>query len=97
MGTAFARAVANRVIAYRAEHHLSQAALARRLGVSQGLIGRLELGEHEPKLSTLTRELGLRFAIDIHPAGDASALRNDAGAVVDRIASDGVELLVSTG
>ena len=68
--TAFARAVANEVIRYRIEHGLTQSALARKLGVSQPLIGRLELGEHEPKFSTLQRlssVLGLTFTVTIHP------------------------------
>lgn len=69
--TAFARAVAIEVLRYRAEHGLSQSALARRLGVSQPLIARLEIGEHEPKISTLQRlssVLGLTFTVTIHPA-----------------------------
>ncbi len=68
--TALARAVATRVVAYRAEHGLSQAALARKLGVSQPLVARLELAEHEPTFSTLARlarRLGLEFHIDITP------------------------------
>lgn len=68
--TALAREVSNRIVAYRAEHGLSQAALARRLEVSQPLIARLETGEHEPTLSTLARlarQLDLEFHIDITP------------------------------
>jgi ribosome-binding protein aMBF1 (putative translation factor) len=68
--TALARAVANRVVAYRAEHGLSQAGLARRLSVSQPLIARLEAGDHEPTLTTLARlarHLDLEFHIDITP------------------------------
>lgn len=44
--TALARAVAARVIAYRAEHGLSQTALAGRLGMTQPALARLESGEH---------------------------------------------------
>jgi ribosome-binding protein aMBF1 (putative translation factor) len=68
--TALARAVADRVIAYRAQHGLSQAALARILSVSQPLVARLEGGEHEPTFATLmrlSRQLGLEFHIDITP------------------------------
>jgi ribosome-binding protein aMBF1 (putative translation factor) len=68
--TALARAVATRVVAYRATEGLSQSALARKLGVSQPLVARLELGEHEPTLTTLSRlsrHLGLEFHIDITP------------------------------
>lgn len=68
--TVLARAVAMRVVAFRAEHGLSQAALARVLGVSQPLVARLETGEHEPTLTSLTRlsrHLGLEFHIAITP------------------------------
>ena len=46
-------------------------ALARKLGVSQPLVARLEAGEHEPtltSLSRLSRRLGLEFHIDITPS-----------------------------
>lgn len=68
--TALARAVATRLVAYRAQEGISQAALARKLGVSQPLVARLEAGEHEPTLTTLARLsrcLGLEFHIDITP------------------------------
>ncbi len=99
--TAYARAIANQVIRYRADHGLSQAALARKLGVSQPVVGRLELGEHEPKVSTLrnlSEKLGMRFMIDIHPADAAhpeSSSSSDNG--VERIVSGGVEMFVRAG
>jgi ribosome-binding protein aMBF1 (putative translation factor) len=68
--TALARAVATRVVAYRAEHGLSQTQLARKLGVSQPLVARLEAAEHEPTLATLSRLarcLGVEFHIAITP------------------------------
>ncbi|GAC1525844.1 MAG: hypothetical protein NVS2B16_34240 [Chloroflexota bacterium] len=68
--TAFARAVATRAVTYRAEQGLSQSALARRMGVSQPLVARLDAGEHEPTLTTLSRlarHLELEFHIDITP------------------------------
>lgn len=95
--TALARAVANQVIRYRTRHGLSQSELGRRLGVSQAVVGRLELGEHEPKISTLsklTRTLGLRFSIDIHPADQNTTQSND-DIVLERVASNGVELIVT--
>ena len=91
-----ARAIANQVIRYRVEHGLSQRALAARLGVSASLVGRLELGEHEPRLSTLqllTRRLGIRFNIDIHPLG-AGGRRAADESHVERAVSQGVETLV---
>jgi transcriptional regulator with XRE-family HTH domain len=47
--------IARQLVAFRVEHELSQAELARRCGVSQPAIARLERGEHEPRLATLRR------------------------------------------
>lgn len=77
--TAFANAVAIRVIEYRAAHGISQTALAQQLGMRQPAIARLEAGEHEPSLTTLARlarGLGLDFSIDITPT--TLGLRNTA-------------------
>jgi DNA-binding XRE family transcriptional regulator len=68
--TQFADEVALRVIEYRVEHRLTQTALARRLGMQQPHIARLEAGDHEPSLTTLRRlskVLGIEFHIDITP------------------------------
>jgi ribosome-binding protein aMBF1 (putative translation factor) len=68
--TALARAVAMRLVAYRAEHGLSQTKLARLLGMKQPAVARLEAGDHVPTLLTLTRlsqALGMEFHIDITP------------------------------
>jgi ribosome-binding protein aMBF1 (putative translation factor) len=95
--TTLARAVANQVIRHRAEHGLSQSELARRLGVSQAVVGRLELGEHEPKIATLSklaRTLGLRFNIEIHP-DHPDGEQPDERVVIERVVADGVELVVS--
>ena len=51
--TALARAVAQAVIRYRAEHGLSQTALARLLGWSQPVVARLEAAEYNPSTGTL--------------------------------------------
>lgn len=48
-------AIARQLVSFRIENGLSQAELARRCGVSQPAIARLERGEHEPKLATLRR------------------------------------------
>jgi transcriptional regulator with XRE-family HTH domain len=64
--------VAVKVIAYRAEHRLSQTRLAMRLGMSQPAIARLESGEHNPTFPTLLRlskTLGIELALDIAPSG----------------------------
>lgn len=74
--TALAREVALRVTTYRAEHGLSQAALARGLGMQQPAIARLEAGVHEPAISTLqrlARHLGMEFHITIAPDADRTA------------------------
>jgi DNA-binding XRE family transcriptional regulator len=77
--TALAQAVAMRVIGYRIEHGLSQTALARLLGMHQPAIARLEAGDHEPSLATLSRlarALGVEFHINITP--DVFELRDTA-------------------
>lgn len=68
--TALARAVAVEVVRFRAEHGLSQRALAERLGMKQPNVARLELGEINPRIETLmllSSRLGLEFTIDIRP------------------------------
>ena len=65
---AFARAVAVKVIEYRADNGLSQRKLAERLGLPQPQVARLETGEHDPSHRTLTRlagTLGLEITISI--------------------------------
>jgi len=72
--TAVARAVAVRLVEYRAEHALSQTALARQLGMKQPAIARLEAGEHIPSFDTLARlssALGIEFHIAVTPTGVA--------------------------
>lgn len=63
-----ARAVAEAVIRYRAEHKLTQTGLARLLGWSQPVVARLEAAEHNPTMDTLvalSRTLGLRVHVDV--------------------------------
>ncbi len=72
--TAFAEAVAMRVIGYRVEHQLTQTALARQLGMKQPAVARLESGAVTPSLDTLSRlatGLGITFHIDVTPEGVA--------------------------
>ena len=61
--------IARQLIAFRVDHGLSQAALAKRCGVSQPAIARLERGEHEPRLATLRR---VAHALDANPELDFS-------------------------
>ncbi len=66
----FARTIASLVIAYRADHDLTQTQLARLLEMHQSAVARLESGEHEPTLPTLlrlARVLDTRFHIEITP------------------------------
>ncbi|HEY7951816.1 MAG TPA: helix-turn-helix transcriptional regulator [Solirubrobacteraceae bacterium] len=68
--TTVARAVALQVLSYRVEHGLSQRLLAKRLGMSQPQVARLEIGEHNPTIDTLARlaqGLNVEFAIDVRP------------------------------
>jgi len=70
--TRLANDVAIKVIQYRVARGLTQAELARVLGMRQPHVARLESGEHEPSLSTLARlsaALKLDFSIDIKPGG----------------------------
>lgn len=45
--------LAKRLKQLRAQHGLTQATLAARAGVTLSYIGRLEIGRHDPQLSTL--------------------------------------------
>ena len=72
--TALARTVAARIVAYRAEHGLTQTGLGRLLKMQQPAVARLESGEHTPSLDTLWRlasRLGVEFHIDITARGVA--------------------------
>jgi transcriptional regulator with XRE-family HTH domain len=66
-----AREFASTLLRYRAEHGLSQRALAKRLGLSQPRIVKLESGDHNPEIDTIinaVRQLGIEFALDVAPA-----------------------------
>jgi len=82
-----AREFAATLLRYRAEHKLSQRALAQKLGVSQPRVVKLESGDHNPEVDTIinaVRRLGIEFALDIAPANrkptlvTARAQRNGA-------------------
>ena len=47
--------LAKRLKELRAKRGLTQAALAKRAGVTLSYIGRLEIGRHDPQLSTLKK------------------------------------------
>jgi DNA-binding XRE family transcriptional regulator len=72
-----AREFAATLLRYRAEHELSQRALAKMLGVSQPRVVKLESGEHNPEVDTIinaVRRLGIEFVLDVAPAGRKPAL-----------------------
>jgi len=84
-----ARQFAAMLIEYRADHELSQRALAERLGVSQPRVARMESGEHNPDVDTIIAtvdRLGTEFALDVAPAARGAQLlkksAQKAGAVV---------------
>ncbi|TAK22487.1 MAG: XRE family transcriptional regulator [Chloroflexota bacterium] len=99
--TALARAVANAVVTYRSREKLSQKALAAKLAMKQPAIARLEIGEHNPSIETLERlasALGLRFIVDVAPAGrTAATLPPDVKVVADATGVDGTRVLVAAG
>jgi transcriptional regulator with XRE-family HTH domain len=61
------------VLKYRYDHGLSQTALGRLVGMTQPQIWRIEEGEHNPSMETLTRlcdGLGLEISLTIGPKAD---------------------------
>lgn len=98
--TALARAVALRLVAYRAEHGLSQTALARILGMKQPAVARLEAGEKNPSWDTLARisdALGVEFLVDIAPKGRRVLVgkRASRAEVVEELTTEHNEVLVA--
>jgi ribosome-binding protein aMBF1 (putative translation factor) len=66
--TRIANDVAIKVIDYRVRHGLSQSQLAAMLGMRQPHVARLEAGDHEPSVATLSRladALNLDFSIEV--------------------------------
>jgi transcriptional regulator with XRE-family HTH domain len=66
-----ARAVALRLVRYRAERRLSQRDLAKLIDMTQPQVARLERGDVNPTLETLMRlsgALDIEFMIDVRPA-----------------------------
>jgi transcriptional regulator with XRE-family HTH domain len=97
-----ARAVALRLVAYRADHNLTQTALGRLLGMPQPAVARLETGEHVPSLDTLIRladALDIEFLVDITPKRRRRSWvpqRPEAASVVEEVTTDkGSRLLVA--
>lgn len=97
--TAVARWLAIEVAHYRAEHELSQRALAARLGVHQSDVARMETGEHTPTLDRLIRVaagLGIELMIDIHPQGQTAKLPSKRAERTSSFAAGGCEVVLAT-
>jgi transcriptional regulator with XRE-family HTH domain len=72
-----AREFAATLLRYRVAHKLSQRALAKKLGISQPRVVKLESGEHNPEIDTIinaVRSLGIEFALDVAPTSRKPAL-----------------------
>ncbi len=97
--TALARWLAVEVAHYRAQHELSQQALADRLGVHQSDVARMETGEHTPTLDRLIRVatgLGIELMIDIHQKGREAKLPRKRKARASSFVVGGAEVLIAT-
>jgi transcriptional regulator with XRE-family HTH domain len=101
--TAVARAVALKVLTYRTDHGLSQRALAKKLGMTQPQVARLEASEHNPTIDTLARlaqTLDIEFAIDVHPRQRAPKLlsgRAQGKNVIASYKTDTAAVLLAAG
>jgi transcriptional regulator with XRE-family HTH domain len=72
-----AREFATTLLRYRAEHKLNQRELAKKLGVSQPRVVKLESGEHNPEVDTIikaVKRLGIEFVLDVAPVSRKPAL-----------------------
>lgn len=93
-----AREFASTLLRYRAEHKLSQRALAKELGVSQPRVVKLESGEHNPEVDTIinaVRQLGIEFVLDVAPANRKPTLVT-ARAQKQAIAHDDVSVVAAS-
>ncbi|HXS46292.1 MAG TPA: helix-turn-helix transcriptional regulator [Solirubrobacterales bacterium] len=94
-----AREFAATLLRYRAEHKLSQRALAKKLGVSQPRVVKLESGEHNPEVDTIinaVRRLGIEFVLDVAPASRKPALVTARAQKSGAIAHDDVSVVAAS-
>lgn len=96
--TALARAVSLRLIQYRVHKGLSQAELAKKIGIKQPAVARLEAGEKNPTWETLSRlsdTLGIEFLVDIAPRKKKWLVSKDVrkNAEVVEVSDDGRTLI----
>lgn len=99
--TALARAVGVAVFGYRVEHGLSQTQLAKKLGLRQPHVSRLESGEHNPTpemLQRLASKLGLRVVLEVGPSeGEPEPVPRGPAERSEVVTDDGVRISVSVG
>ena len=94
-----AREFAATLLRYRAEHKLSQRALAEKLGVSQPRVVKLESGEHNPEIDTIinaVRRLGIEFVLDVAPASRKPTLVTARAQKHGAIAHDDVSVVAAS-
>lgn len=94
-----AREFAATLLRYRADHKLSQRALAEKLGVSQPRVVKLESGEHNPEVDTIinaVRQLGVEFVLDVAPANRKPALVTARAQKGGAIAHDDVSVFAAS-
>lgn len=94
-----AREFAATLLRYRAEHTLSQRALAKKLGVSQPRVVKLESGDHNPEIDTIinaVRQLGIEFVLDVAPASRKPALVTARAQKGGAIAHDDVSVVAAS-
>jgi DNA-binding XRE family transcriptional regulator len=94
-----AREFAATLLRYRAEHKLSQRALAKELGVSQPRVVKLESGEHNPEIDTIinaVRRLGIEFVLDVAPVSRKPALVTARAQKHGAIAHDDVSVVAAS-
>lgn len=93
------REFAATLLRYRAEHKLSQRALAKKLGVSQPRVVKLESGEHNPEVDTIinaVRRLGIEFVLDVAPASRKPTLVTARAQKRGAIAHDDVSVVAAS-
>lgn len=94
-----AREFAATLLRYRAEHKLSQRALAEKLDVSQPRVVKLESGEHNPGVDTIinaVRRLGIEFVLDVSPASRKPALVTARAQKQGGVAHDAVSVVAAS-
>ena len=97
-----ARALAIRLVGYRIDHGITQTELARRIGIRQPALSRLEAGEHMPTIGTLLKiseALDIEILLDIKPPSRSRSwvtLRAEDANVLERVTTaKGSEVLLA--